>query len=174
MGILTENKDVFVKVSYVFRKDDNYECYSRLEKYERKQLAEMDFSNGYCYKAPEGMTKKEVATLISYYYDRYLTTQFSMRYIKDKRERVGAIKQKRFDFIFDLRRKLESIGFVWETPKTEEDAKNLLELKYYDTFDKGMKNSNAAKNYAQWGELYKNEALVGQLLNELPGESYSI
>lgn len=171
---MTENKNVYVKIAYVFRKDDNYECYSRLEKYERKQLAEVEFSNGYIFKAPEGMTKKEVATLISYYYDRYLTTQFSMRYIKDKKEIIGAIKQKRFDFIFDLRRKLESVGFVWERPKTEAEAKDVLTLTYYDTFDKGMKKSAAAANFAKWGELYKDEATVGKLLNSLPGESYSI
>ena len=171
---MTENKNVYVKIGYVFRKDDNYECYSRFEKFERRQLAEVEFDNGYIYKAPAGMTKREVATLISFYYNRYLTTQFSMKYIKDKKEIIGAVKQKRFDFIFDLRRRLESIGFVWERPRTETEQKDVLALQYYDTFDKGMRKSDAAQNFAKWGELYKDEAVLGKLLNSLPGESYSI
>ena len=162
-------ENIFLDIGYVHREDDRREVYSKMfEKWEKKQLGEVTIHQALTYKAPAGMTKREVATLVSYYLHEYLRLQ--KRFCRVKERHVSeAIADDIFCIQFvneGIKEMFKDLGFVSGYPKTEEEAQGMLRLQICDTYDKGLAKSDAAKNFAQWKDLYEDRYEVDRLLKK--------
>ena len=83
---MSKFKNVYLNIAYVHREDNRRECYSgnkAIRAFEKKELGEVTIKQPLTYKAPEGMTKREVATLVSYYLERYISNQTRSCRIKE-------------------------------------------------------------------------------------------
>lgn len=167
---MSDYKNVYLQLSYVHREDDRRETYSKkFGAFEKKQLGEVEIKHALTLRAPEGMTKREVATLVSYYLERYVSIQMKSCRI-EQRHVSDAVANDIFNIQFvndGINQEMKKdFCFVNDHPITEEEKQGLLVLKICDTFDKGLAKSEAAKNFAQWKELYKNEAEVSKIFKK--------
>ena len=168
---MSKFKNVYLNIAYVHREDNRRECYSgnkAIRAFEKKELGEVTIKQPLTYKAPEGMTKREVATLVSYYLERYISNQTRMCRIKE-RHVSEAVANDIFSIQFvndGIKEMFQDFGFVCDFPKTKEEQEGVLSLEFYDTSDRGLVNTDIAKNYAQWKDLYKDKAEMSKLFDK--------